>query len=313
MIDLKYKKVIVFGGTGFLGQHLGKVLKARGAHPIGLFGRDYDLTLQGEADEAIDNWKPDIVIHAAAPEGGGGIHYASSHPASLASGALVMGANVLEACKDAGIEKFVGIGSACSYPSGVSVPTKESSLWEGYPEESHASYGLAKRMLAEQTKAYKKEFGLNGIHLILSNLYGPGDKFNPSDPKVGHVIPATINKMRGNASEIICWGTGSPTRDFLYVEDAAEGIVRAIENYESSEPLNLGTGKEISIRDTVWEIKRQMGWKGQIKWDSSKPDGQTRRCLDISRMEKYLYWSPSTELGEGLRKTLEWLDEAKRD
>jgi len=247
--------------------------------------------------------KPDIVIHLAAQVGGIGANL--QNPGKFFYDNLMMGVQMMEAGRQAGIEKFVALGTICAYPKFTPVPFKEENLWNGYPEETNAPYGLAKKMLLVQSQAYRQQYGFNSIFLLPVNLYGPGDNF---DPNSSHVIPALIKKCI-DAQKGLCvhvWGTGKPTREFLYVEDAAAGIILATEKYNKSEPINLGAGFEISIRDLVKLIAKLTGFKGKIIWDKTKPDGQPRRCLDTSRAEKDFCFKAKTPFEEGLRKTIEW-------
>jgi GDP-L-fucose synthase len=237
----------------------------------------------------------------------GGIGANRENPGRFFYDNLIMGAQLMEAARQAGVAKFVAIGTVCSYPKFAPVPFREEDLWEGYPEETNAPYGLAKKMLLVQSQAYREQYGFNSIFLLPVNLYGPRDNFEPSS---SHVIPALIRKcveaVESGAPEIVVWGTGSATREFIYVEDAAEAIVLATERYDASEPVNLGTGSEISIRDLVTLIARQTGFTGRIRWDSSKPDGQPRRMLDTDRAARYFGFVAKTSFEEGLRQTIDW-------
>jgi len=267
--------------------------------------KDYDLTQHDAICKLLDDAQPDIIIHLAARVGGIGANRA--HPAEFFYDNMVMGVHLFHEAWRAGIEKFVSIGTICAYPKFTPVPFREENLWDGYPEETNAPYGLAKKMLLVQGQAYRQQYGFNNIYLLPVNLYGPGDN---SDPASSHVIPALIKKCleakaRG-AAEIVAWGTGTPTREFLYVKDAAEGILLATERYNGSAPVNLGSGMEISIKDLVELIARLSGFKGKITWDSSKPDGQPRRMLEVSRAKKLFGFSAQTDFEEGLRETIEW-------
>jgi len=297
------KKVLVTGGAGFLGSHLVPKIRALGAIVKIPKSSDYDLRDYNNCLKVCENI--DIVIHLAANVGG--IGYNLEHPADLFDDNILMGVNVMRAARKQGVKKFVAIGTICAYPKFTPVPFKEENLWNGYPEETNAPYGLAKKMLLVQGQAYRKQYGLNVIYLLPVNLYGPGDKF---DPKVSHVIPALIRKFilakkQGN-KEVVVWGTGKPTREFLYVEDAAEGIIKATEKYNKADPINLGAGFEISIKELAGKIKKITGFKGEIVWDKTKPDGQPRRKLDTSKAEKEFGFKAHTNFDAGLRKTIAW-------
>jgi len=311
----KNKKILVTGGAGFLGRHIIRKLKERGVEDknifVPIFG-DYDLRRFEDCQKAVKG--KDIVIHLAGFVGG--IEFNRKHPGKLFFDNAAMALNMLEAARLEGVEKFTGIGSVCAYPKFTPVPFKEEDLWNGYPEETNAPYGLAKKFMLVQSQAYRAEYGLNAIYLLMINLYGPGDNFNPEK---SHVIPALIQKVaeakKNNRNFIEVWGTGKATRDFLYVEDAAEGILSATEKYDKPHPLNLGSGMEISIKDLVKIICQLMNFKGEIRWDTSKPDGQPRRCLDISKAEKEIGFKPKTDFEQGLRKTIQWYlnNEEKRE
>ncbi len=306
------KRVTVTGGAGFLGSHLVKKLRERGCENIFIpLIEKYNLIDIEAIKRLYRDAKPDIVIHLAAVVGGIGANRAN--PGKFFYDNIIMGTQMMEQARQFGIEKFVALGTICCYPKFTPVPFKEEDLWNGYPEETNAPYGLAKKMLLVQSQAYKQQYGFNSIFLMPVNLYGPGDNF---DPKSSHVIPALIKKCfdaqtkglspKGTVPEITVWGTGKPTREFLYVEDAAEGIFLATEKYNKSDPVNLGAGFEISIKDLVKLIAKLTGFKGKIIWDKSKPDGQPRRCLDTSRAEKEFGFKAKTPFDEGLRKTIEW-------
>lgn len=306
MIKLKDKRIVVTGGAGFLGRHLVIKLKERGCKNIFVLrSKDYDLVQMPAIKKLYKEAQPDIVIHLAAKVGGIGAN--EENPGRFFYDNLMMGAQMMEIGRQSGIEKFVAIGTICCYPKFTPVSFKEENLWDGYPEETNAPYGLAKKMLLVQSQAYRKQYGFNSIFLLPVNLYGPGDNF---DPKTSHVIPALIKKcvdaVRKNEKKIIVWGTGRPTREFLYVEDAAEGIILAAEKYNKSDPVNLGAGFEISIKDLVKLIVKLTGFKGKIIWDKSKPDGQPRRCLDTSRAGKEFGFKAKTKFEEGLKKTINW-------
>jgi len=300
------KKILVTGGAGFLGKHLIDKLIQHGIEKQNIFVpsfENYDLRKMEDCLKVVKGM--DIIIHLAGVVGG--IGYNLEHPGKLFFDNAAMALNILEATRLERVEKFVGIGSVCAYPKFAPVPFKEENLWDGYPEETNAPYGLAKKFMLVQSQAYRAEYGLNATHLLMLNLYGPGDNF---DPKTSHVIPALIKKVADVKKEgkdfIEVWGTGKATRDFLYVEDAAEGIILATEKYNKPEPVNLGSGMEISIKDLVELICKMMDFKGRIRWDTSKPDGQPRRCLDVSKAEKEFGFRAKTPFEEGLKKTIDW-------
>ena len=304
-LKLLGKKVVVTGGAGFLGSHVVQALKARGAEPIVPRKNDYDLVEREAARRLLDETRPDVVVHLAARVGGIGAN--RRNPGSFFYENLMMGVQLVEECRRLGVPKVVTVGTICSYPKFTPVPFREEDLWNGYPEETNAPYGLAKKMLLVQGQAYREQYGMNVVHLLPVNLYGPGDNF---DPASSHVIPALIKKAQDaqdeGAQEIEVWGTGRASREFLYVEDAARGIVMATEAYDGPEPVNLGAGFEILIRDLVAEIARLMGYEGSVRWDASKPDGQPRRCLDTSRAERLFGFRASVGFEEGLRRTIDW-------
>lgn len=306
MFPLKEKKIVVTGGAGFLGTHLYDTLIRRGVSKERIFVPrfpEYDLRKREDCERIVKN--QDAVLHLAGHVGG--IGYSRQHPGELFYDNLVMGVEMLEASRKANIEKFVAVGSVCSYPKLISVPAREEDLWNGYPEETNAAYGLAKKMLLVGAQAYHDQYGFNAIALIQVNLYGPGDNF---DPVSSHVIPALIRKVFEAKSAgqdfLDVWGTGSASREFLYVEDAAEGIVLALENYNKPDPVNLGSGTEISIKDLVKKITSIADFRGEIRWDPSKPDGQPRRLFDVSRAKKEFGFQAKTTFDDGLRKTIEW-------
>ncbi len=300
------KRVVVTGGAGFLGSFVVEKLRERGLTEIFVpRNKDYDLRHLDAIQRMLTAAQPDIVIHLAARVGGIGANRA--HPAEFFYDNLMMSVPLLHESWRFGVEKFVAIGTVCAYPKYTPVPFKEEDLWNGYPEETNAPYGLAKKMLLVQSQAYRQQYGYNSIFLLPVNLYGPGDNF---DLESSHVIPALIRKCveakeRGD-DQIVAWGTGSPTREFLYVEDTAEGILLAAERYNESEPVNLGSGMEISIKDLMHLIARLMGFGGEIVWDTSKPDGQPRRCLDTSKAERLFGFRAKTPFEEGLRRTVDW-------
>ena len=299
--------VIVTGGAGFLGRHVVEELRARGAdYVIIVRSADYDLRQQASVARLYaDHPAASMVIHLAANVGGIGIN--CEHPGLFFYENLMMGTLMLEYARRAGVEKFVGIGTICSYPKFAPIPFREDDIWNGYPEETNAPYGLAKKMLLVQSQAYRQEYGYNAVHLLPVNLYGPHDKF---DLRASHVIPAVIRKMveaqeRGAAC-VTLFGDGSPTREFLFVRDAAEGIVLAAQQYNGSEPVNLGSACEISIRELVTLIAEEVGFRGELNWDTSKPNGQPRRKLDVSRAERDFGFVARTDFRAGLRETIAW-------
>ncbi len=300
------KRVMITGGAGFLGGYVTKGLQKRHCKNI-LVPKieDYDLVNLDDIIRMYDDMKPDIVIHLAAVVGGIGAN--REHPGEFFYKNLMMGIQLIEQGRIRNIEKFVAIGTVCAYPKFTPVPFKEKDLWNGYPEETNAPYGLAKKMLLIQSQAYRAEYGFNSIFLLPVNLYGPGDNF---DPATSHVIPALIKKcvdaVDNNADHIDCWGTGNVSREFIYASDAAEGILLATEHYNGPEPVNIGAGFEITIKELVGKITRLTGFRGEIRWDSSKPDGQPRRCLDTSRAKKLFGFEAKTPLDEGLKATIDW-------
>jgi GDP-L-fucose synthase len=304
------KKVLVTGGAGFLGSRVVAGLRARGCERIVVpRSADYDLVRYENVVRIYRDAKPDIVIHLAGRVGGIGANRAN--PGKFFYDNMMMGVQLMEVGRQTGLEKFVAIGTICAYPKFTPVPFREENLWNGYPEETNAPYGLAKKMLLVQAQAYRDQYGFNAIYLLPVNLYGPGDNF---DPENSHVIPAMIRKcveaVRAGAGEIVLWGSGEPTREFFYVEDAAEGIILASERYNGAEPVNLGSSMEISVRDLAVLIAKLTGFKGKIVWDTTKPDGQPRRALDTSRALKEFGFKASTPFEEGLRKTIEagWVE-----
>jgi GDP-L-fucose synthase len=300
------KRVVVTGGAGFLGSVVVKKLRERGAEEI-LVPRsaEYDLRERDAIQAMLKASRPDVVIHIAAKVGGIGANRA--HPAEFFYDNLMMGVQLMHESWRGGVEKFVAIGTVCAYPKYTPIPFHEDDLWNGYPEETNAPYGLAKKMLLVQSMAYREQYGFNSIFLLPVNLYGPGDNFDPSS---SHVIPALIKKcedarLRGDAS-IEVWGDGSPTREFLYVDDAAEGILRAAECYNSSDPVNLGSAYEITIRSLVERIARLTDFRGRIFWNTSQPNGQPRRKLDTNLAEQAFGFTSRTQFEEGLQRTIEW-------
>jgi len=305
LISLKGKRIAVTGGAGFLGSFVVEKLRERGAEVFVPRKADYDLVDREACKRMYEDSKAQVVIHLAAKVGGIGAN--RENPGSFFFDNLMMGAQLMEEARLRNIEKFVALGTICAYPKFTPVPFREENLWNGYPEETNAPYGLAKKMLLVQSQAYRQQYGFNSVYLLPVNLYGPGDNF---DPASSHVIPALIKKCMdatgAKEPSITVWGTGRATREFLYVEDAAEGIVLAAERYEKAEPVNLGAGFEISIKDLVHLIAKLTGFSGEILWDATKPDGQPRRCLDTSRAEREFGFKARTGFEEGLKKTIDW-------
>lgn len=306
MIDLKNKKVILTGGNGFLGSYIKKKLIEHGCQSIFIPTHDkYDLTEIESVKRMFATNPADIVIHAAGDVGG--IGYSRKYPAQQFYNNLMMNTLVMDQAYKHGIEKFVGIGSVCAYPKFTKVPFNEKDLWEGFPEETNAPYGLSKRMMLIQGQAYRQQYGFNAIHLLLINLYGPGDNF---DPETSHVIPAMIQKIldvkEQGKKRVEVWGTGSASREFVFVEDAAEGIVKATEMYDKAEPVNIGADFEISIKDLIALLMSILNVHAELVWDTTKPDGQPRRRLDLTRAKEYFNYEPKVSLEEGLRRTIDW-------
>ena len=310
MASLASKRVVVTGGSGFLGRHVVAALGTRGCTVLVPRKAQYDLTIEADVARMYADLKPQVVVHLAAVVGGIGAN--RENPGRFFYENAAMGIELMEQARLAGVEKFVQIGTVCSYPKFTPVPFREDDLWSGYPEETNAPYGLAKKMLLVQGQAYRQQYGFDVIHLIPVNLYGPGDNFNPAS---SHVIPALIKKCvdareRGD-DHIEVWGTGSASREFLYVEDAAEGIVLATERYDGPDPVNLGVGREITIRDLVDLIVKLTRFEGEIRWDASKPDGQPRRALDTSRARDWFGFEAKTTFEDGLRATIDWYEASR--
>ncbi|MEA3226684.1 MAG: GDP-L-fucose synthase [Planctomycetota bacterium] len=300
------RRVVVTGGAGFLGGFVTQGLRKRGCTNILVPTiEDYDLVDIDDIIRMYEDMKPDIVIHLAAAVGGIGAN--REHPGEFFYKNLMMGVQLIEQARLRSIEKFVAIGTVCAYPKFTPVPFREDDIWSGYPEETNAPYGLAKKMLLVQSQSYRDEYGFNSIFLVPVNLYGPGDNF---DPASSHVIPALIKKcvdaVESGADHIDCWGTGKASREFVYAGDTAEGILLATEHYNGSDPVNIGAGFEITIKDLAETIVRLTGFAGEIRWDSSKPDGQPRRCLDVSRAKKHFGFEVKTPFDEGLKATIDW-------
>jgi len=308
MTDLATKRIVVTGGAGFLGQAVCRILRARGVSAERLVvprRRDFDLTLEADVARLYAATRPDVVVHLAAEVGGIGANMA--HPGRFFYANMAMGLHLVEHARRAGIDKFVHTGTVCAYPKLAPIPFREADIWNGYPEETNAPYGVAKKAVFVMLDGYRREFGLASAVVVPVNLFGPGDNF---DPASSHVIPALIRKCEearlAGAAEVVCWGTGAATREFLHVDDAAEGVVRAAEVMEEPLPINLGGGREIAIRDLVGKVAAACGYTGRIAWDTTKPDGQPRRSLDISRARDLLGWEPRQNFDAGLAATVAW-------
>ncbi len=298
-------RVLVTGGGGFLGSHLVERLRADGSEPFVARQADYDLTSASDAARLFDDAQPELVFHLAAEVGGIGANRAN--PGRYWYANLMMGANVLEQARLAGTGKVVLTGTVCAYPKFAPVPFREDDLWDGYPEETNAPYGVAKKALLVGAQAYREQYGTNAIFLLPANLYGPGDNFHETN---AHVIADLIRKMHSSPDEVVLWGDGTPTREFLYVDDCADGLLLAAERYDGADPVNLGTGKEISIRELAELVAELSGFEGEIRWDSSMPNGQPRRSLDASRAKELFGFEAKTPLREGLERTIAWYREA---
>jgi len=305
-MDLAGRRVMLTGGAGFLGRRVQHQLEQREVGEV-IVPRhlEHDLTRQEVVERLLKASRPEVIIHLAAEVGGIGANQAN--PGRFFYANMAMGLHLIEAARLQGVGKFVQVGTVCAYPKHTPVPFREENLWEGYPEETNAPYGIAKKALLVMLQGYRQQYGMNGIYLLPVNLYGPGDNF---DLETSHVIPALIRKFvaarRDGLPEVDVWGTGSASREFLYVDDAARAIVAATEQYDGPEPVNIGTGREITIRQLVELINRLTGYQGRVRWDTSKPDGQPRRMLDTSRARELFGFEASVEFEEGLRRTIEW-------
>lgn len=308
MILEKADKIVITGGAGFLGSFVLETLQKRGYNNLFVPRRkDFDLTVEADVERLYDEQNPAVVLHLAAEVGGIGAN--RENPGRFFYANMAMGMHLIEHARRRKVKKFVQTGTICAYPKFTPIPFREEELWNGYPEETNAPYGVAKKALLVMCQSYRQQYGLDAIYLLPVNLYGPRDNFHPQS---SHVIPALIRKCvearkRGDAS-ISAWGTGKASREFLYVEDCAEGLVRSMESYDSPEPMNLGSGREISIKDLTELVARLSGFTGQINWDPTKPDGQPRRCLDITRAQKALDFTARTSLEEGLKQTIAWFE-----
>ncbi|GAB1530056.1 MULTISPECIES: GDP-L-fucose synthase [Brevibacillus] len=305
-MNLAKKRIVVTGGSGFLGSHVVHHLRKLDCTDIFIpRSHEYDLRKEHDVNKMLQDFRPDIILHLAAVVGGIGAN--QKNPGKYFYDNLIMGTQLMEQSRLFGVEKFVAIGTICSYPKYASVPFQEEDIWNGYPEETNAPYGLAKKMMLVQSQAYREQYGFNSIYLLPVNLYGPGDNF---DLETSHVIPAIIRKcvdaIRNDEKKIVLWGTGSVTREFIYVEDAAQAIIAATMNYDQSEPVNIGSGQEISIKSLAETIKQLSGFQGEIEWDKTKPDGQPRRLLDVTKAKEHFGFVAQTSLLAGLEKTITW-------
>jgi GDP-L-fucose synthase len=305
------RRVLVTGGSGFLGRHLTPKLERLGARVASVSSRDYDLTRESQIKRMLRDRPSDMIVHLAATVGGIGANRAN--PGTFFYDNIMMGVPLMEHARRAGVDKFVQMGTICAYPKFTPVPFKEDDLWNGYPEETNAPYAIAKKALLVQAQAYRQQYGFNAIYLLMVNLYGPHDNF---DLETSHVIPALIRKFleakAAGETSVRLWGTGKPTREFLYVDDAVEGIERAARLYNDSEPVNIGSGREQSIAAIAAEIARLTGFRGELLWDASKPDGQPRRCLDTARAKSSFGFESSTTMEDGLKKTIAWYARSRK-
>jgi GDP-L-fucose synthase len=304
----KSDKIVITGGGGFLGEVVVAKLRAEGYENLVIPRRaEFDFTREADGERLYAAEKPDVVLHMAAEVGGIGAN--RDNPGRYFFANMAMGLHLIEGARRHGLKKFVQIGTICAYPKFTPVPFKEADLWNGYPEETNAPYGVAKKALLVMLQGYRQQYGLDGVYVLPVNLYGPGDNF---DLRTSHVIPALVRKCvearRRGDKEIIAWGTGSASREFLYVDDCADGIIAAMERYESPEPINLGTGREITIKDLTHLVARLSRFEGKITWDTTKPDGQPRRCLDVTRAREQLGFTARTTLEDGLAKTVDWYE-----
>ena len=308
MINLQDERIVVTGGDGFLGRYLQRELLGRGVPRENLLVplvTDYDLTKEENVVRMYDDLSPTVVVHLAAEVGGIGAN--RENPGRFFYSNMAMGLHLIEHARLRRVKKFVQVGTICAYPKFTPVPFKEEDLWNGYPEETNAPYGIAKKALLVMLQSYRAQYGLNGVYLLPVNLYGPGDNF---DPKTSHVIPALIRKfchaVDTGADEVVVWGTGKASREFFYVEDAARGIALTAERYDDPDPVNLGAGFEITIKELVEKIKEMAGFTGRITWDTTKPDGQPRRCLDVTRAKEQFGFTAEMPFDEGVRRTIDW-------